>query len=78
MKVFMTFVNFLTTIGNLADLSLKKIAVTRVNNNILKEIVVQRSSRVNTLRQKKEEMEGVLYLLDRLKYIWHDLDRSRS
>ena len=74
----MTFVNFLTTIGNLADLSLKKIAVTRVNNNILKEIVVQRSSRVNTLRQKKEEMEGVLYLLDRLKYIWHDLDRSRS
>jgi hypothetical protein len=53
MKIFLTFVNFLTNIGNLAELSLKKIAVTRVNNNILKEIVVQRSSRVNGLRQKK-------------------------
>jgi hypothetical protein len=69
MKVFMTFVSFLTSIGNLADLSLAKINGTRLNNAVVREIVVQRSERVNSLRSRKEEVEQSLAVLGKLKYI---------
>jgi hypothetical protein len=53
MKIFLSFVNFLTSIGNLADLSILKIKGTRIKNNIIREIIVQRAERVNVLRNKK-------------------------
>lgn len=56
MKIFMNFVSFLTSIGNLADLSIMKIKGTRIKNNMIREIVVQRSERVNCLRRRKEEI----------------------
>lgn len=43
LKVFMTFVSFLTSIGNLADLSILKIKHTRVNNVQVREKVVERA-----------------------------------
>lgn len=67
MKVFMTFVSFLTSIGNLADLSIMKIKATRLKNQIIKEIVVQRSGRVNLLRTRKEQIEQSLAILNHLK-----------
>jgi len=36
MKVFMTFVTYLTSIGTLADLSVNKIRGTRIKNNVLR------------------------------------------
>lgn len=43
MKVFMSFVTFLTSIGNLADLSLIKISRTRLRNGVVRGVVVQRA-----------------------------------
>lgn len=54
MKVFMSFVTFLTSIGTLADMSITKLAGTRHNNAIIREIVVQRLQKVNILRKRKE------------------------
>jgi hypothetical protein len=68
MKIFMTFVSFLTSIGNLADLSIMKIKGTRIKNNMIREIVVQRSERVNSLRTRKEQIERSLAILFKLKY----------
>lgn len=56
MKVFMGFVSFLTKVSTLADFSLGKIAHARANNNVVREIVVQRAERVNALRARKEEV----------------------
>lgn len=56
MGIFMSFVNYLTSIGQLADLSINKIKGTRTKNLIIKEIVIQRAHRVNVLRRRKEEI----------------------
>lgn len=78
MKVFMTFVSFLTSVGNLADLSLMKIKGTRVKNQMVREIVVQRAERVNALRARKEEIELSLSALTRLKYANPHLGNSSA
>jgi hypothetical protein len=49
-------VTFLTSIGRLADLSIRKIQGTRENNRVIQQIVVQRAERVNALRRRKEEV----------------------
>jgi hypothetical protein len=67
MKVFMTFVNYLTNIGVLADLSITKIRGTRLKNKVIQEIVVQRAGRVNALRYRKEMIEKYLQTLHALK-----------
>jgi hypothetical protein len=56
MGVFLSFVTFLTSIGRLADLSIRKIQGTRENNRVIQQIVVQRAERVNALRRRKEEV----------------------
>lgn len=63
----MSFVNFLTNIGQMADLSITKIKGTRTNNIIIKEIVIQRAQRVNLLRRRKEEIEKSITALNKLK-----------
>jgi hypothetical protein len=68
LKVFMTFVSFLTSVGNLADLSLLKIQHTRTNNGAIRERVVERAERVNLLRERKETTERWLGMLGKLKY----------
>lgn len=50
LKVFMTFVSFLTSVGNLADLSLLKIQHTRTNNVTIRSRVIEGAERVNSLR----------------------------
>lgn len=67
MKIFMNFVSFLSSVGNLADLSILKIKGTRMKNHMIREIVVQRSERVNCLRRRKEEIEKSLEVLFKLK-----------
>lgn len=67
LKVFMTFVSFLTSIGNLADLSILKIKHTRVNNVQVREKVVERAERVNALRERKEATDQLLALLTKVK-----------
>ena len=67
LKVFMTFVSFLTSIGNLADLSILKIKHTRLNNVQVRERVVERAERVNCLRERKEATEQLLALLNKVK-----------
>ena len=59
----MTFVTFLTSIGQLAELSINKIKKTRQKNSILKEIVIQKAERVNYLRHRKEEIELIIGVL---------------
>jgi hypothetical protein len=63
----MSFVNYLTSIGQLADLSINKIKGTRAKNIVIKEIVIQRANRVNLLRRRKEEIEQTIKILDKLK-----------
>ena len=46
----MSFVSYLTSIGQLADLSIAKIKRARQNNKIMSEIVIQKALRVNILR----------------------------
>jgi hypothetical protein len=67
MGIFMSFVNYLTSIGQLADLSINKIKGTRAKNIVIKEIVIQRANRVNLLRRRKEEIEQTIKILDKLK-----------
>lgn len=67
MGIFMSFVSYLTSIGQLADLSIKKIKGTRAKNLIIKEIAIQRAHRVNVLRRRKEEIEQTTKVLDKLK-----------
>lgn len=67
MKIFMSFVTFLTSIGNLADLSLLKLARARVRNGVVRGVVVQRAERVNALRERREEVEACLAVLGRVK-----------
>lgn len=66
----MTFVSFLTSVGNLADLSLLKIQHTRTNNAAIRERVVERAERVNDLRERKEITERRLAMLGKLKYYY--------
>ena len=63
----MTFVTFLTSIGQLAELSINKIKKTRQKNSILKEIVIQKAERVNYLRHRKEEIEVIIGVLEKVK-----------
>lgn len=56
LKVFINFVRFLTDIGNLADLSISKIRAVRSKNLNMKQVIVQRVSRVNSLRRRKEAL----------------------
>ncbi len=67
MKVFLTFVTFLKSIGNLADMSINKISGTRLKNNVLKELIVQRSKNINVLRTKKERIEKIVNFLHKIK-----------
>jgi hypothetical protein len=67
LKIFITFVTFLTSIGNLADLSILKIHHTRLNNAQVREKVVERAERVNSLRERKEVTEQRLAMLGRVK-----------
>ena len=78
LKVFINFVSFLTNIGNLADLSISKIRAARSKNHNIKRLIVQRVSRVNALRRRKEEIEQSLYHLHQLKYSSLHPDYSRD
>lgn len=68
MRIFMNFVSYLGSIGKMADLSIQKIHGSRAKNIVVKEIVVKRAERVNQLRQRKEEIERCIKVLDKLKY----------
>lgn len=63
----MSFVTFLTSIGQLADLSIKKIKGTRLKNNMIRQIVVQRSERVSSRLERKQEIEQTLEVMFALK-----------
>jgi DUF917 family protein len=75
MQVFMTFVSYLTSIGNLADLSLSKMRGARLKNNVVREIVVLRADRVNALRESQAELEQSLAALQNLKLNFSYLGR---
>lgn len=72
MRVFMTFVTFLESIGNLADLSLSKIEGARAKNEVIREIVVQGSIKVNELRHRKEKLTLLVEVSESLRYIVFD------
>ena len=63
----MTFVSFLTNIGQLADLSIYKIKDARQKNTILKEIVQQSGQKVILLKSRKEEIDKIIVVLEKLK-----------
>ena len=54
LSIFISFVGYLTNIGQLADLSISKIQGTRQNNQVIREIVIQKAHTVNCLRRRKE------------------------
>ncbi len=53
----MKFVLCMNNIKDLVDMNLKKIAITRAHNNILRDIVVSKSICINQTRNKKENLE---------------------
>lgn len=59
-KIYMKFVLCMNTITQLIDMNLGKIAATRRHNNILRDIIVSRSVRINHKRKKKEMLEKVV------------------
>ena len=78
MRIFMNFVTYLGSIGKMADLSIQKIQGSRAKNMVVKEIVIKRAQRVNHLRQRKEEIEKYIKVLEQLKYLSAYLGNSRG
>jgi hypothetical protein len=68
LSIFMSFVGYLTSLRQLADLSISKIQGTRQNNQVIRQIVIQKANTVNRLRRRKEEIEHIINVLNKVKY----------
>jgi hypothetical protein len=72
----MDFAMFLQGIGGLVDLSVQKIQTSRTRNNIIREIIVQKSTNINILRAKQHKLTECIKTATQLKYSYFLAQKS--